>query len=111
MHKVFAPYICTYCVRNNPICEDVFCEICVSDRNIICVQIGNDHMLCKLKKFMCNTYFDELANNVFLQNEDIFVEINFLQRYRSISVAAVFCIYHGFFHFYFELIIVFFILF
>lgn len=110
VHKVVAPYTCTYCVRNNPICEDVFCEICVSDRNRICVQIGKDHILCKLNKFMCNTHFDELANNVLIHKEDISPKSILYKGIVQSLLLDFFCIYHGFFH-YLELIIVFFILF
>ena len=114
-HKVIAPYTCTYCVRTT-VCDEVFCDICVSDRKRICVMIGKNNTLCKLKKFMCNTHFDELANKVLVHNEGISpqsisyegtVQSRLLQCFVFIIVFFIFILYLSlFFSLYIKFIMV-----
>ena len=87
MHKVVAPYTCTYCGNGEPVCEDVFCDICIYDRKRICAQIGSDQLLFKMNKFLCKFHFDKLANKVFLEKKDILPESLFYKG-NKINVAT-----------------------
>ena len=70
-HGVIAPFTCQACLVDKPhICHKVVCEICVSDRKLLCDRIGMDHGLCKLNKYLCNDHFANFAERVSL-GEDV----------------------------------------